>query len=89
MVRRRAQWSGSRSLESHLTLSSPACPGDGSVRAQSQHNRGGRDKPGHVPGEMPLQPPGPPGACHRAGQRPDPLGRPDDKLRVLCHKDGG
>jgi hypothetical protein len=28
-------------------------------------------------------PPGPAGACHRAGQRPDPLGRPDDKLRVI------
>src|SRR4051812_30170011 len=28
------------------------------------------------------KPTGPAGACHRAGQRPDPLGRPDDKLRV-------
>src|ERR1700731_2506826 len=27
-------------------------------------------------------PPGPVGACHRAGQRPDPVGRPDDRLRV-------
>src|SRR6266853_2038059 len=28
------------------------------------------------------KPTGPAGACHRAGQRPDPLGRPDDRLRV-------
>jgi len=26
--------------------------------------------------------PGPAGACHRAGQRPDPVGRPDGRLRV-------
>src|SRR6266478_8198198 len=26
-------------------------------------------------------PPGPAGACHRAGQRPDPVGRPDGRLR--------
>src|SRR5882672_3756665 len=30
-----------------------------------------------------MEPPGPAGACHRAGQRPDPVGRPDDKLRVM------
>src|SRR5712691_2003793 len=29
------------------------------------------------------KPPGPAGACHRAGRRPDPVGRPDDKLRAL------
>src|SRR5260370_20870223 len=29
------------------------------------------------------KPPGPALACHRAGQRPDPVGRPDDKLRAL------
>jgi hypothetical protein len=28
------------------------------------------------------KPTGPAGACHRAGQRPDPLGRPDDRLRA-------
>src|SRR3984893_2863764 len=28
------------------------------------------------------KPTGPAGACHRAGQRPDPVGRPDDRLRV-------
>src|SRR6202030_1286731 len=28
------------------------------------------------------KPTGPAGACHRAGQRPDPVGRPDDGLRV-------
>src|SRR5258708_39106331 len=31
------------------------------------------------------KPPGPAGACHRAGQRPDPVGRPDEKLRALRH----
>ena len=30
-----------------------------------------------------MEPPGPAGACHRAGQRPDPVGRPDNKLRVI------
>jgi len=30
-----------------------------------------------------IEPPGPAGACHRAGQRPDPVGRPDDKLREI------
>src|SRR5258708_7759441 len=37
------------------------------------------------------KPPGPAGACHRAGQRPDPVGRPDDKLRALrrCRAKGG
>src|SRR5229473_4244003 len=30
-----------------------------------------------------MEPPGPAGACHRAGQRPDPVGRPDDKLRDI------
>jgi hypothetical protein len=30
-----------------------------------------------------MEPPGPGGACHRAGQRPDPVGRPDDKLNVI------
>src|SRR5229473_1515195 len=30
-----------------------------------------------------MEPPGPAGACHRAGQRPDPVGRPDDKLREM------
>src|SRR6266436_6920365 len=29
------------------------------------------------------EPPGPAGACHRAGQRPDPVGRPDYKLRAI------
>jgi hypothetical protein len=28
-----------------------------------------------------IEPPGPAGARHRAGQRPDPVGGPDDKLR--------
>src|SRR5262249_2592457 len=28
------------------------------------------------------KPTGPAGACHRAGQRPDPVGPPDDRLRV-------
>jgi hypothetical protein len=28
------------------------------------------------------KPPGSAGACHRAGQRPDPVGGPDDRLRV-------
>src|SRR6516162_5359002 len=28
------------------------------------------------------KPTGPAGACHRAGQRPGPGGRPDDRLRV-------
>src|SRR5258708_6550081 len=28
------------------------------------------------------KPTGPDGACHRAGQGPDPVGRPDDRLRV-------
>src|SRR5262245_16080834 len=27
-----------------------------------------------------MQPPRPTGACHRAGHRPDPVGRPDGKL---------
>src|SRR5262249_12614662 len=27
-----------------------------------------------------MRPTGPGGACHRAGQRPDPVGRPNDKL---------
>src|SRR5262249_27280220 len=27
------------------------------------------------------EPTGPAGACHRAGQRPGPVGRPDDRLR--------
>jgi len=30
-----------------------------------------------------MEPPGPAGACHRAGQRPDPVGRPDDKLSEI------
>src|SRR6266566_9212913 len=30
-----------------------------------------------------IEPPGPAGACHRACQRPDPLGRPDDKLSEI------
>src|SRR5215467_12864399 len=30
-----------------------------------------------------IEPPGPAEACHRAGQRPDPVGRPDDKLRDI------
>ena len=30
-----------------------------------------------------MEPPGPAGACHRAGRRPDPVGRPDDKLREI------
>src|SRR6266853_6462440 len=33
--------------------------------------------------EARMEPPGPAGACHRASQRPDPLGRPDDKLSVI------
>ena len=35
-----------------------------------------------------MEPPGPAGACHRAGQRPDPLGRPDDKLREIRERVG-
>src|SRR5258708_13606688 len=30
-----------------------------------------------------MEPPGPAGACHRAGRRPDPVGRPDNKLSVI------
>ena len=30
-----------------------------------------------------IEPAGPAEACHRAGQRPDPVGRPDDKLRDI------
>ena len=30
-----------------------------------------------------MEPPGPAGACHRAGPMPDPVGRPDDELRVI------
>src|SRR6266446_4862592 len=30
-----------------------------------------------------IEPPGPAGACHRAGQRPVPVGRPDDKLSEI------
>jgi hypothetical protein len=38
-------------FESHFTLLSPGLfPATPSVRAQSQHNRGGRDKPGDDPG---------------------------------------
>src|SRR5262249_13908594 len=49
-----------------------------------------RDTMTGLPGPMSLfrsaavrwvEPPGPAGACHRAGQRPDPGGRPDGKLR--------
>src|SRR5258705_9084018 len=39
-----------------------------------------------LPSRQPVgrnKPPGPAGACHRAGQRPDPVGRPDDKLRKI------
>jgi len=37
------------SFSNHIPLSSP---GLSSVRARSEHNRGGRDKPGHDPGEI-------------------------------------
>src|SRR5260370_37459391 len=30
-----------------------------------------------------MEPPGPAGACHRAGQRPAPVGQPDDKPSVI------
>src|SRR5258707_4332172 len=39
-----------------------------------------------------IEPPGPAGACHRPGQRPDPLCRPDDKLseiREYCNATPG
>ncbi len=36
------------------------------------------------------QPPGPAGACHRIGKRPDPVGRPDDNLSVIRYsREGG
>ena len=32
-----------------------------------------------------MEPTGPAGACHRAGQRPDPVGRTDGKLCGIRH----
>jgi hypothetical protein len=36
-----------------------------------------------------IEPPGPAGACHRAGQGPDPVGRPDDKLSEIQVRPSG
>jgi len=41
-----------------------------------------RDQSSNVSSVGWVKPPGPAGACHWAGQRPDPVGRPDDRLRV-------
>src|SRR5262249_16377784 len=36
-----------------------------------------------------IEPPGPGGAWHRAGRRPDPVGRPDNKLREIPVRQSG